>query len=120
MHKLLFVEDSQLLLRTTTAFLAMHEFDIITAENGIDAFEKTQKIDGLKIIVTDIEMPEMDGIELIQKVRAGDRYPRIPIIVRTSAKEKLQAAIKAGATGWVLKQSTDESDELLKTINKLI
>jgi two-component system chemotaxis response regulator CheY len=79
-------------------------FDVVEADDGQDAFTKlkSSKVD---MLITDLNMPNMDGIELIQKIRSLPDYKFIPIIMLTTESEekKKQQGKEAGATGWLVK-----------------
>ncbi|PLX21652.1 MAG: two-component system response regulator [Salinivirgaceae bacterium] len=80
------------------------ELELMTAGNGKEAlqFFNGETID---LLITDLNMPEMDGIELVQKVRASDKYRFIPIIMLTTERnpEKKQKALDIKVTTWIQK-----------------
>ena len=94
------VDDESLILETVEAFLKKH-FSVFTAPNGREALSKIliHKID---LILLDINMPEMDGIEVLQRIK---RYNGgIPVIMATAREEsKAKEAVKLGAVGYILK-----------------
>ena len=94
-------------------------YEIIEAENGKDALKKLQTKQ-IHMLITDINMPEMDGISLIRKVRANPDYKFIPIILLTteSQLEKKNAGKEAGATGWIVKPF--KPDQLVAVVKKVL
>lgn len=120
MKKVLFVDDSKMSRVSTKLLLKTEGYEVFEAEDGLDAVEKMKGTSDFDILVTDLEMPNMNGLELIQHVRGDTNYRKIPIVVRTSAQELIDKAMALGASGWVLKQSSDVSEELLKAIKRLI
>lgn len=105
---ILIVDDSATILMSFKAYLEAVGFIIETANDGAKALAKLQ--DGLKpdMMITDINMPNMNGIELIQSVKALSAFRFMPILVMTteSQQAKRDEAKKLGATGWVLKPAT--------------
>ncbi len=120
MNKTILVVDDSYSIRESIAFMLSESgFNIIKADDGKNAlpFFDGRKID---LLLTDLHMPEMNGIELISNVRKTTDYKRIPILLLTTEtlKEKKLEAKKAGATGWINKPF--EKQKLLSVINKVI
>ena len=110
---ILFVDDSYSIRESVGFILTELGFNIYKATDGQNAISF---LDGREIdlIITDLHMPIMNGIELITNVRKTENYKRIPILLLTTEtlKEKKLEAKKAGATGWLnkpfRKTKTDE------------
>ena len=83
------------------------EYEIFEAEEGISALEVLNK-ESIDLVITDIQMPEMNGLELIKKIRADSKYDHIPIIANTKHGEMNQeeSILEAGANDFVYKLST--------------
>jgi len=116
---ILVVDDSAAIRQAVTFMLRSKGFHILTATDGRDALKHFtgRQID---LIITDLHMPDMDGIGLINEVRKMNSYLHIPILILTTES---QAAIKteakkAGATGWILKPF--ETEKLIATIRKVL
>ncbi len=94
-------------------------YEIIEAENGKEALKKLEK-KKIHMMITDINMPEMDGISLVKKMRANPDYKFIPIIMLTteSQVEKKNAGKQAGATGWIVKPF--KPDQLVAVVKKVL
>jgi len=94
-------------------------YEIIEAENGKEALKKLEK-KKIHMMITDINMPELDGISLVKKVRANPDYKFIPIIMLTteSQVEKKNAGKQAGATGWIVKPF--KPDQLVAVVKRVL
>jgi len=116
----LIVDDSPTMRRMVAFTLTNAGFTVIEAEHGKDAVSKVAGGLKLDIVVTDLNMPEMDGITLIKELRQLSAFKFTPILMLTteSAMEKKQAGKAAGATGWIVKPFNPEV--LLKTIAKVL
>ncbi len=113
---IMLVDDSVTLVRTVADILRSVGFQVETApdaEKALATLDTGVKVD---LLITDLNMPGMDGIELIQRVRTLKRYKFIPILFLSteSQQAKRREAKAAGASGWLVKPVT--ADELLKTI----
>ncbi len=117
--KILIVDDSYSIRESISFFLTESGFDVVKAIDGEDALKK---LDGKKydLIITDLHMPNMNGIELIKQVRKLEQYKRIPMLLLTTETlhEKKLEAKNAGATGWLNKPF--EKDSLFKVIKKVL
>lgn len=98
------VDDSRTIRDMLNLTLKQAGFDTTLAEDGQDGLEKLQEMMP-DVIITDINMPRLDGFGFIDAVRAQKKYDAIPILVLTteSAQELKQKARDAGATGWIVK-----------------
>lgn len=108
--KVLTVDDSRTIRNMLLVTLNNAGFDIVQAEDGIEGLEVLEESNP-DVIVTDINMPRLDGFGFIEGVRQNDRYRAIPILVLTteSDAEKKNRAREAGATGWIVKPLTHRS-----------
>jgi len=104
-------------LKTT---LAMNGFEVETADNGKTALDKLNSGIRPNLIVTDINMPVMGGLELIGKVRATPGLKFIPILTLTTESDaaKREVGKRAGATGWIVKPVS--GDDLIRVIRKVL
>lgn len=111
MSRILVVDDSSTMRRIIKNTLARVGYaDAIEAENGIDALAKLKE-GGISLILTDWNMPEMDGLTFVKTVRSSDSFKKIPIIMVTteSAKAEVVEALKEGVNDYVVKPFTPES-----------
>ena len=101
---ILTVDDSRTMRDMLRMALAEAGFNVLQAVDGVDGLEVLQRSTP-DVIVTDINMPKMDGFGLIEAVRQDSRYRKVPILVLTTESDaaKKQRAKEAGATGWIVK-----------------
>lgn len=99
------VDDSKSMRDLLKLALSSQGFSVIQAEDGVHGLEVLREQARPDVIITDINMPRMDGFEFIEGVRRTDAYRAIPILVLTTESDptKKDRARKAGATGWVVK-----------------
>jgi two-component system chemotaxis response regulator CheY len=118
MKKLLLADDSAS-VRSILKGVLFKDFELIEAENGKVALEKAaaERVDGF---VVDVNMPEMDGITLVGKLRERSEYRTTPIVILTteSQENRKQEGKAAGATGWVVKPV--EPEKLLALMRRLV
>ncbi len=105
---ILVVDDSSTMRRIIkNSFMRIGFKNVLEAENGIDAWNNllNHKID---LLITDWNMPEMNGLELVKKVRANEHYSEIPIIMITTeaGKPEVIVALKAGVNNYIVKPFT--------------
>jgi len=105
--------------RMVATTLEMAGYTVSEAEDGVAALETVKK-NKFNLILTDLNMPNMDGISLIKAVRALPEYRFTPILMLTTESQTAlkQAGREAGATGWVVKPFSPDS--LLATIKKIM
>lgn len=117
--KILVVDDSESIREVLAYTLRDAEYEVTTAVDGKDALAKAQG-ERFRLVLTDLYMPEMNGLELIKELRQLNNYKGVPILFITteSQLEKKREAKQAGATGWIVKPFHPE--KLLKTIKKVL
>ena len=120
MSTIMLVDDSATILLSISSILSKAGYTVEKAPNAEDALKKLQGGIKIDLLITDLNMPGMNGIELIKKVRLIPAYKFIPILFLTteSQQERKQEAKAAGASGWIVKPAT--ADELLSTIKLVI
>lgn len=109
--KLLVVDDSSTMRRIIKNTLQRLGYeDIFEAENGIEAWDILDKNSDMGVLITDWNMPEMNGLELVKKTRADSRFADIPIIMITTEGGKVEVitAIKAGVNNYIVKPFTPQ------------
>jgi two-component system chemotaxis response regulator CheY len=101
---ILTVDDSRTMRDMLKMALAEAGFNVLQAVDGVDGLE-VLRASTPDVIVTDINMPKMDGFGLIEAVRKDNRYRKVPILVLTTESDaaKKMRAKEAGATGWIVK-----------------
>ena len=113
------VDDSPSVRRVVSNMLKEHRWEVQTARDGVEALEMiTQQTPAA--VLLDIEMPRMDGYELMATVRAQEQYRTLPLVVLTSraAAKHQQRAMQLGASAYVVKPYQDE--ELINILNALV
>jgi len=121
---ILVVDDSPTMRGMVSHALNEAGFETKEAENGKDALIKLtmMEVGGTKpdVIVTDVNMPEMDGIELVREIRKLSAFKHVPVLVLTTdnTDEKKEIGRAAGATGWLVKPF--DSELILKVIRKVL
>ena len=109
--KLLVVDDSSTMRRIIKNTLQRLGYDdILEAEHGLQAWELLDTIDGINILITDWNMPEMNGLDLVKKVKGDQRFADIPIIMVTTegGKAEVITALKAGVNNYIVKPFTPQ------------
>ncbi len=119
MASILAVDDSASMRQMVVFTLRGAGYDVTEAADGEQALNlaKSRKFN---LVLTDINMPKMDGIELTRRLRALPAYKFVPIITLTteSATDKKMEGKAAGATGWIVKPFNP--NQLIATIKKVI
>lgn len=108
--KILVVDDSSTMRRIIKNTLQRLGYeDILEAEHGVQAWGILDSTE-IQILITDWNMPEMNGLELVKKVRADERYKDIPIIMVTTegGKAEVITALKAGVNNYIVKPFTPQ------------
>lgn len=121
MPKTALIVDDSVTVRQMVGFtLRQSGFDVIEGENGKDALSKLSDAPAVDVVITDLNMPEMDGITLIRQLRGLPRTRFTPILMLTTESQtsKKEEGRAAGATGWIVKPF--DPDRLLKTIAKVV
>ncbi len=119
MRKILAVDDSASVRQMVSFTLQSAGYEVADAVDGQDGLAKAGQ-GKFDMIITDLNMPNLDGIELITAVRRLPGYAFIPILMLTteSQPEKKDAGRKAGATGWIVKPFNGE--QLVAVLRKLL
>jgi two-component system, chemotaxis family, chemotaxis protein CheY len=117
--KILSVDDSASIRQLITFTLQKEGYGVVEAVDGMDARDKV-KTTAVDMVITDLNMPNMDGLELIRSLRGDPAFKFTPIIMLTteSAMTKKDAGRQAGATGWIVKPFKPEM--LIAVIKRLL
>lgn len=121
MSKHIMVVDDSKTIRNLVAFVMKAEgFKVTTAEDGLDAIEKLYNIGHVDLIVSDVNMPRMDGFTFIRTIRTQDAYKDTPIIVlSTEGQEKdIQTGMSLGANLYMVKPAQPE--KMVRNIKMLL
>jgi two-component system chemotaxis response regulator CheY len=116
--RILTIDDSKTIRDMLMLTLADAGFDVLQAVDGQDGLEVLDR-EQVDVVITDINMPKMDGYEVIRHMRSNSAHKSTPILVLTTESEadKKNLARAAGATGWMVKPF--DPDRLIATINKV-
>ena len=113
------VDDSRTMRDLLMLALGDAGFTVVQAVDGVHGLEVLDAMEQPDVIITDINMPRMDGFGFIEGVRASDRYRTTPILVLTteSDQSKKEKARAAGATGWIVKPFAP--DKLIDAVRRV-
>ena len=119
MHSILAVDDSASMRQMVTFTLKNAGFDVTEAVDGQDALDKASVRD-FDLVLTDQNMPRLDGIGLTKRLREQPKFKSTPILILTteSSDQMKQAGRAAGATGWLVKPF--DPAKLIEVIGKVM
>ncbi|WAJ69941.1 response regulator [Catenovulum adriaticum] len=119
MKRILAVDDSASMRQMVSFTLKKAGFDVTEAKDGVEALEIAKQAE-FDLVISDVNMPNMDGITLISHLRSLPNYKFVPMLMLTteSGLDKKSAGKAAGATGWIVKPFNP--DQLLATIGKVL
>jgi two-component system, chemotaxis family, sensor kinase CheA len=119
--KVLVVEDSFTVRELQRSILEAAGYSVVTARDGRDALAVLDRDTGVSLVITDLEMPELDGIGLTRAIRADTARSSLPVVIVTSraAEEDRLSGIEAGADAYMAKRSFDQQ-ALLATVERLV
>lgn len=119
MRTILTVDDSTSMRQMVRATLEAAGYDVVEAVDGQEAldFARNRSVD---LVISDVNMPRMDGITLVGQLRALATYRLTPLLLLTteSSQEKKLEGKRAGATGWIVKPFNPA--QLIATLNRLL
>lgn len=117
--RIMTVDDSLSMRQMVRATLERAGYEVVEASDGVDALSYARE-HPVDLVITDVNMPRMDGISLVRALRALDAYRLTPIILLTteSRQERKLEGKKAGATGWMVKPFDPE--QLLATMTRVL
>jgi two-component system, chemotaxis family, chemotaxis protein CheY len=120
MARILAVDDSASMRQMVSFTLKGAGHDVLEACDGVEALKVAKTQSKLDLVISDINMPNMDGIALIKELRALPSFKFTPILMLTteSGTDKKTEGKAAGATGWIVKPFNP--DQLLATIGKVL
>ena len=107
--KILVVDDDKTTRKILGIYLKSKGYKVEYAENGLEAMEKLGT-ESINLVMTDLNMPYMDGLELTRAIRASDDLKHVPILMVTTEadEEEKQKALAAGANGYLVKPVSAE------------
>jgi two-component system chemotaxis response regulator CheY len=119
MAKILVVDDSSTVRDEVAEFLKKNGLDVATAVDGKDGLAKLKVDAGIRLIVSDVNMPNMDGLTMVEKIRSELRNASVNVIMLTteSSPAMKERGKAAGVKGWIVKPF--KGDAVLETFKKL-
>ena len=116
---ILAVDDSRSIRDMVRFALEPLGYTVLDAEDGVEGLDRL-KDNRIDLVITDLNMPNMNGIEFISSVRADDSHAGLPMVMLTTEgqAETMRAGKKAGASGWIVKPFNELQLEL--TVKKFI
>ena len=120
MSKILVVDDSSTVRDEVAGFLKKNGLDVDTAVDGKDGLAKLKASPGIKLVISDVNMPNMDGLTMVEKIRgelANKTFNVIMLTTEARENRKLEGQM-AGAKAWVVKPFRPE--QMLQAVGKLV
>lgn len=119
-HKILIVDDAKTIRQQVNFTLTKGGFEVIEAEDGLDGIAKLKANKDVKAIISDINMPNLGGLEMVSQINTNNELPHPPILMLTTegAAEMIAEAKKVGASGWITKPFKPEV--LIEAVKKLV
>jgi two-component system chemotaxis response regulator CheY len=117
---ILIIDDSESIREVVSSGLEQSGYNVIKGIHGEDGLKCLEESESVDLVITDLNMPVMDGISFLKAMRKNVKYKYLPVIILTteSQEQKKQEARTAGATGWIIKPFSKE--KLLEVIKKVI
>lgn len=117
--KILIVDDSATVRQQVGMALTQAGFAVLEAVDGVEGKEQIEKNDDLALVVCDVNMPRMNGLDMVTQVKSEDKYSGLPILMLTTEGDPtlIAKAKKAGAKGWIVKPFN--ADLLVNAAKKL-
>lgn len=119
MKKILVVDDSRTVRQQVVAVLSQAGYQVVEASDGIEGTEKIEATADLAMVVCDVNMPRMNGIDMLLLLKKDQRYADLAVLMLTTEGQPgpIQRAKQAGAKGWIVKPFTP--DTILAAVRKL-
>jgi two-component system, chemotaxis family, chemotaxis protein CheY len=116
-NKILIVDDDALIRQLLSLILRSAGYSVVEAVNGKDALDKLNEA-AIDLVITDLRMPQMDGIELTREIRMNPDYEYVPVVMLTSDFQgyKRQEGEQAGVNSWISKPFIPQ--KLIHTLRK--
>lgn len=121
MRKILLIDDSQTIRdELKTILVDVPNLEILEAENGLIGLEQLESHPDTQLMVVDVNMPEMDGITMVQRIKEEGKHTSIPIVMLTTETSKIlkEKAKDFGVRAWILKPCDEK--KIMMVIDKLL
>jgi two-component system chemotaxis sensor kinase CheA len=119
-HRILLVDDSPTTRALEQSLLEAAGYEVLACADGLEAWERLQRV-GADVLVSDVEMPRMDGFALTEAVRTSPRFARLPVVLVTAREspEDKARGLEVGASAYLVKSAFDQT-HLLETLRRLL
>ena len=119
-HRIILADDSPTTRALEQSLLEAAGYEVLACTDGLDAWEKLQRV-GADVLVSDVEMPRMDGFALTEAVRTSPRFARLPVVLVTARERSEDKAhgLEVGASAYLVKSAFDQTN-LLETLRRLL
>jgi len=116
---ILIVDDSVSIRQSVRFILEQNGYTVYEGSDGVEGLKRLSE-QKVQLVITDVNMPNMDGLTMVKKIRETDGIKFVPILVLTTESQGsvVEEGKKVGATGWIVKPFNNE--KLLETIKKVI
>ena len=117
--KVLVVDDSSSIRAQAQFILSKESYSIETAEDGIEGLEKLEQVGDIQLIILDMNMPRMGGLEFLKR-KTATKFAPLPVIVITTEDDAtmIEEAFQNGAKVWIVKPF--QAPHLVKTVKKML
>ncbi|WIT14095.1 response regulator [Paucibacter sediminis] len=111
MAQILVVDDSSTMRGIVTTFLSNNGFEVVVAVDGVDGLLQLRRDPGIKLVLSDINMPNMDGLTMAEKIRVelGNRAVHIVMLTTEDNLQVRERGKAIGVTGWIVKPFRGEA-----------
>ncbi|AVR89425.1 response regulator [Thauera aromatica] len=120
MAKILVVDDSSTVREEVAGFLKGNGFDVATAIDGKDGLARMKSDPGIRLVLSDVNMPNMDGLTMVEKIRGelGNQSVNVIMLTTESSPAMKERGKAAGIKGWIVKPFNGAA--VLETFKKLV
>lgn len=117
--KILIVDDSRTIRQQVSFTLSKGGYKVVEAEDGVQGIAKLKAEGDVAMVISDVNMPNMNGLEMLESIKKDDSINKVPIIMLTTegSGDLISRAKAAGAKGWLVKPF--EPDQLIAAVTKL-
>lgn len=117
--KIMIVDDSRTIRQQVSFTLSKSGFEVLEAEDGLDGLNKLKANPDVAMVISDVNMPNMDGLQMVESIKTDAAINKIPVLMLTTegAGELIARAKAAGAKGWIVKPF--KPDQLIAAVSKL-
>jgi two-component system chemotaxis response regulator CheY len=115
--KIMIVDDSKTIRQQVTFTLTKGGYEVVEAEDGQDGIEKLKANADVAMVISDVNMPNMNGLEMVEKLKSEGNTVPVIMLTTEGAADLIQRAKEAGAKGWLVKPF--QPDQLVAAVSKI-